>query len=238
MVFKVTWETRAVTKFKIPFSSFGLTQLVLIILKTSNFHCQPKRRHKVVASKQVQIPSYKGNGRQRAGGFGALARVFGRTAIAFLRKYVVPAESRVVWDLSGFAAPKFVEVVSGKKFFRQLQSLLWVNLRKQLVSGSRRRKGAIGARELRGRKCYQKLCTEKSFKRFLTKVCRKNKGVGSEETFLQSFLKNLVKDFSVPNFRGFFRKPKSGNPHCWQRLVVPRPSFLFYYLARWILHRV
>ena len=40
----------------------------------------------MVASRQLEIPYYRGVGRQRVRGFGALAQVFGRTAIPFLRK--------------------------------------------------------------------------------------------------------------------------------------------------------
>ena len=40
----------------------------------------------MVASRQVEIPSYRGNGQQRGRGVGALAQVFGRTAIPLLRE--------------------------------------------------------------------------------------------------------------------------------------------------------
>ena len=56
----------------------------------------------MVASNQVEIPYYRGIGRQRGRGFGALAQVIGRTAIPFLRKYIVPAAKRVgqtCWNL-------------------------------------------------------------------------------------------------------------------------------------------
>ena len=53
----------------------------------------------MVASRQVEIPFYRGVGRQRRWGFGALAQVIGRTAIPFLRKYIVPAAKRVGADL-------------------------------------------------------------------------------------------------------------------------------------------
>ena len=40
----------------------------------------------MVASNTLELPYYKGIGRQRGRGFGALAQVIGRTAIPFLRK--------------------------------------------------------------------------------------------------------------------------------------------------------
>ena len=70
------------------------------------------------ASNTLELPYYKGIGRQRGRGFGALAQVIGRTAIPFLRKYIVPAAKRVVADLLEFAVPEVADVVSGKKNFK------------------------------------------------------------------------------------------------------------------------
>ena len=67
----------------------------------------------MVASRQLEIPYYRGVGRQRERGFGALEQVIGRTAIPFLRKYTVPAAKRVCADLLEFAVPEIAEVVSG-----------------------------------------------------------------------------------------------------------------------------
>ena len=50
---------------KIPFVSVGITRLVLMFRKASNFHFSAKRRDKMVASRQVEIPYYRGVGRQR-----------------------------------------------------------------------------------------------------------------------------------------------------------------------------
>ena len=72
----------------------------------------------MVASRQVEIPYYRGVGRQRGRGFGALAQVIGRTGIPFLRKYIVPAAKRVGADLLEFAVPEIAKVVSGRKNFK------------------------------------------------------------------------------------------------------------------------
>ena len=102
----------------------------------------------MVASREVEIPFYRGVGRQRGRGFGALAQVIGRTAIPFLRKYIVPAAKRVGADLLEFAVPEVAEVVSGRKNFKTAaKSVGRQNLRKQLGNGSRKRKGAIGVRQ-------------------------------------------------------------------------------------------
>ena len=53
----------------------------------------------MVASRQVEIPYYRAVGRQRGRAFRARAQVIGRTAIAFLRKYVVPAVKRIGADM-------------------------------------------------------------------------------------------------------------------------------------------
>ena len=72
----------------------------------------------MVASRPVEIPFYRVIGRQRGRGFGALARIIGRTAIPFFREYFVPAAKRVGADLVEFAATENAEVVSGRKNFK------------------------------------------------------------------------------------------------------------------------
>ena len=61
----------------------------------------------MVALRLVEIPLYRGVGRQRGRGFDALAQVTGRTAIPFLRKYIVPASKRVGADFLEFAVPRY-----------------------------------------------------------------------------------------------------------------------------------
>ena len=95
---------------------------------------------KKVASNILELPYYKGIGRQRGRGFGALAQVIGRTAIPFLRKYIVPAAKRVVVDLLEFAVPEVADVVSGKKNLKTAaKSLGRQTLRKQLGGGKQKR---------------------------------------------------------------------------------------------------
>ena len=102
----------------------------------------------MVASREVEIPYYRGVGRQRGRGFGALAQVIGRTAIPILRKYIVPATKRVGADWLEFAVPEIAEVVSGRKNFKTAaKSVGRQTLRKQLGSGIRKREGAIGKRQ-------------------------------------------------------------------------------------------
>ena len=87
----------------------------------------------MVASNTLELPYYRGIGRQRGLGFGALAQVIGRTAIPFLRKYIVPASKRVGTDLLGFAVPEVADVVSGKKNFKTAaKNVGRQTLRKQL----------------------------------------------------------------------------------------------------------
>ena len=94
----------------------------------------------MVASNTLELPYYKGIGRQRGRGFGALAQVIGRTAIPFLRKYIVPAAKRVGADLLEFAVPEVADVVSGKKNFKTAaKSVGRQTLRKQLGGGKQKR---------------------------------------------------------------------------------------------------
>ena len=89
----------------------------------------------MIASRQKELPFYRSIGR-RGRRFGAIAQVFGRTSIPFLRKYIVPA---VGADLLEFAAPEIADVVNGRKNFKTLaKSLGGHTLRKQLGIGSRK----------------------------------------------------------------------------------------------------
>ena len=93
----------------------------------------------MVASRQVEIPIYRGVGRQRGRGLGALSQAIGRTAIPFLRKYIVPAEKRVGADLLQFGLPEIADVVSGQKNFKTAaKSVGRQTMRKQFGSGSRK----------------------------------------------------------------------------------------------------
>ena len=108
----------------------------------------------MVASRQVEIPYYRAVGRQRGRGFGALAQVIGRTAIPFLRKYIVPAVKRVGADLLEFAAPEIGEVNSGRKSLKSAaKSVGKQTLKKQLGQGSRR---AVGSASVRHRGSEQR----------------------------------------------------------------------------------
>ena len=119
----------------------------------------------MVASRQVEIPFYRGVGRQQGRGFGAVARVIGRTAIPFLRKLIVPAAKRVGVDLLEFAVSEIAEVVSDRKNYRTAaKSVGRQALRKQLGSGTRERVRAD------------------SFQQNL-----KNRSVGRRETFYTLF---------------------------------------------------
>ena len=69
----------------------------------------------MVAQKSADFPIFRGHARQRGRRFGALAQTLGRTAIPFIKKYIVPAAKRIGADLFEIAAPEIGEVVSGPK---------------------------------------------------------------------------------------------------------------------------
>ena len=101
----------------------------------------------MVASRQVEIPYYRGVGRQRGRGFGALAQFIGRTAIPVLRKFIVPAAKRVGADLLEFAVQKIAEVVSGRKNIKAAaKSVGGRTLRKQLGEGEGSRRRTVGTK--------------------------------------------------------------------------------------------
>ena len=72
----------------------------------------------MVASKEIENPFFRGIGLQRWSGFGALAQVFGRTAILFLRRYIDPALKCVSADLLELAVPEIAEINIGRKNFK------------------------------------------------------------------------------------------------------------------------
>ena len=147
----------------------------------------------MVASTQEEIPYFRAVGRQRGRGFGSLAQIIGRTAIPLLRKYIVPAAKSVGADLLDFAVPEIAEVVSGRKNFKTAtKSLRKQTLKKQLGEG----KGTAGGREP-GREARKGL-EAGSFQQNLL-----NNPVGREETFLQKFLvDHLRQQFPAPTFCG------------------------------------
>ena len=115
----------------------------------------------MVASRQVEIPYYRGVGRQRGRGFGALAQVIGRTEIPFLRKYVVPAAKCIGADMLEFAVPEIAEVVSGRKNFKTAaKSVGKQTLRKKLGEGEGSRRCTTGKQE----KDYKQVHSNKIYK--------------------------------------------------------------------------
>ena len=148
----------------------------------------------MIAPRQVEVPYYRGVGRQRGRGFGELAQIIGRTAIPFLRKYIVPAAKRIGAEMLEFAAPEIEEVFSGRKSFKSAaKSVGKRTLRKQLGEGSRR-----GSKQRR-----------------IIQQNLLNNPVGREETFLQTFLVDHVKqEFSVPTFCGSVWESWRESPNC------------------------
>ena len=88
----------------------------------------------------LNFPTTEVMGQQRGRGFGALAQVTGRTAILFLRNYIVPAAKRLGADLLEFAVPEVADVVSGKKNLKTaVKNVGRQTLRKQPGGGKQRR---------------------------------------------------------------------------------------------------
>ena len=89
-----------------------------------------------MAGEYTSLPRFKGVSRQRGRGIGALAATLGRTAIPFVRKYIVPAAKRVGADLIEFAVPEIGDVIKGKKNVKTFAKNVGTKtLRKQLGGG-------------------------------------------------------------------------------------------------------
>ena len=123
---------------KNPFLSVGITRFVLMLKKIWNNHFQPKRRYKMVASRQVEILFSRNDGQQPGRLFVAFAQFNGRTGTQFLPECVFPAAKRVGADLLEFDAPKIAEVVGLSKIVKTAAMSVGRQIVKiQLGSGSR-----------------------------------------------------------------------------------------------------
>ena len=95
----------------------------------------------MVAQNSADFLIFGGNARQRGRGFGALAQTLGRTAIPFIKKYIVPAAKRIGADLFEIAAPEIGEVVSGRKLLKKFAKDVGTKtVRKQLGGGKKKSK--------------------------------------------------------------------------------------------------
>ena len=155
----------------------------------------------MVASRQVEIPYYRAVERQRGRGFGAVAQVVERTAVPFLRKFVVPAAKRIGADMLEFAVPEIAEVPVVERTSGRLQrvweSKLWEN---NWVKG----KGAAGGREA------GKGLQAESFQQKIL-----NNPVGHEETILQTVLvEHVEQQFSVLTYCGSVWNSWRESPNC------------------------
>ena len=75
----------------------------------------------MVASRQVEIPFYRGIDRQRGRGFGALAQVIGRTAIPFLRKLSSQLQKALVLTCWKMPCQSLQMLLVVEKISRQLE---------------------------------------------------------------------------------------------------------------------
>ena len=153
----------------------------------------------MVASRQVERPFYRVIGRQRGRGLGVLAQVIQKTAIPFLRKYVVLAAERVDADLFELAVPEIADVLSGRKSFQTpAESTGRQTLKKQLTSGSKKRKPPIAGSQQR------KVAVELSRQAESFQQNMQFKPVGRNETIRSTFFIDHVEEFLVPTFCGSF----------------------------------
>ena len=90
------------------------------------------------------LPCFRGYDRQRGMVYGALAQTIGRTAIPFLRRYVVPSAKRVGAELIEMGAPEIGNVLTGKKKIKSVAAVDGKKtLRKQLGAGKIRKRRII-----------------------------------------------------------------------------------------------
>ena len=95
----------------------------------------------MVAQNSTDFPIFRGHARQRGRSFGALAQTLGRTAIPFIKNYIVPAAKRIGADLFEIAAPEIGEVVTGRRKLKTFAKDVGAKtVRKQLGGGKKKSK--------------------------------------------------------------------------------------------------
>ena len=95
----------------------------------------------MVAQSSANFPIFRGHARQRGRGFGALAHTLGRTAIPFIKKFIVPAAKRNGADLFEVAAPEIGEIASGRKKLKtSAKDVGTKTVQKQLGGGKKKSK--------------------------------------------------------------------------------------------------
>ena len=95
----------------------------------------------MVAQNSANFSIFRGHARQRGRGFSALAQTLGRTAIPFIKKYIIPAAKRIGGDLFGIAAPEIGESVHGRKKLKTFaKDVGRKTVRKQLGGGKKKSK--------------------------------------------------------------------------------------------------
>ena len=99
---------------KISFVSVANNRIVLLFRKASNVCFQPKRRYKMVASRQVEIPFYRGIGRQLKRGFNSSSYWVNHNSLS-AQIYCPGSIKRLGADLLEFVAPEIADVVSSRK---------------------------------------------------------------------------------------------------------------------------
>ena len=68
--------------------------------------------YEIAAQNSADFPIFRGHATQHGTFF---AQTLGRTAILFIKKYIIPAAKTIGANLFEFAAPEIGEVVSGRK---------------------------------------------------------------------------------------------------------------------------
>ena len=182
--------------------------------KASNIPFQTKRLYKIIASRQVEIPFFRGIARQRGRGFGALAQVLGE--LQFLFCLNILSQRLNVLSCWSLLHQKLLRLSVEERISRQLQRMcedrLWQNSW-VVVAGKR--------------------LQEESFQEIL-----QNKSISREKKLLKTFLNNHVEQFLDSVFCGSFWKSWRKNSTSWRCLVVPETKKLSYYFTVWKLHRL
>ena len=92
----------------------------------------------MVSQNSADFSTFRGQARQRGRRFVALAQTRGRTAIPFIKGYIIPSAKRIGADLFEIAALEVGEIVTGRKKLESIAKEVGTKtVRKQLGVGRR-----------------------------------------------------------------------------------------------------
>ncbi|MEN0051322.1 MAG: hypothetical protein AAF806_29930 [Bacteroidota bacterium] len=100
--------------------------------------------------RQVEMPYFRGETRQRGSGLGTLAMTVGRTALPIFKKYLLPTAKRFGQDMLMEALPELGDVIQGKRKVKEVvKKSAKRSIAKQMGGGSQAKRRKTSKRPIK-----------------------------------------------------------------------------------------